>query len=67
MPCSTVRTDGFPSYPGLEEYNHEPQVQRHQEEGEHVLPVFIWSFHNSSDGCLAHTKAQSDTTIWMTI
>jgi hypothetical protein len=51
----------------LEEYNHEPQVQRHQEEGEHVLPVFIWSFHNSSDGCLAHTKAQSDTTIWMTI
>jgi transposase-like protein len=38
MPCSTVRTDGFPSYPGLEEYNHEPQVQRHQEEGEHVLP-----------------------------
>jgi transposase-like protein len=38
MPGSTVRTDGFPSYPGLEEYNHEPQVQRHQEEGEHVLP-----------------------------
>jgi transposase-like protein len=22
MPGSTVRTDGFPSYPGLEEYNH---------------------------------------------
>lgn len=35
---STIRTDGFPSYPGLEEYSHEPLVQRHQEEGEHVLP-----------------------------
>jgi transposase-like protein len=38
VPGSTVRTDGFPSYPGLEEYGHELHVQRHQEEGEYVLP-----------------------------
>jgi hypothetical protein len=37
-PGSTIRTVGFPSYPGLEEYSHELHVQRHQEEGEHVLP-----------------------------
>ena len=38
VPGSTVRTDGFPSYPGLEGYGHELHVQRHQEEGEYVLP-----------------------------
>jgi hypothetical protein len=35
---TTIRTDGFPSYPGLEGYSHEPHVQRRQEQGEHVLP-----------------------------
>ena len=35
---STVRTDGLPAYLGLEGYSHDRQVQRHQAEGEHLLP-----------------------------
>jgi hypothetical protein len=35
---STIRTDGYPSYSGLNGYVHERQVQSHQEPGEHVLP-----------------------------
>ena len=37
-PGSTVRTDGLPAYLGLDGYVHDRQVQRRQEEGEHVLP-----------------------------
>jgi transposase-like protein len=37
-PGSTVRTDGLNSYLGMEGYAHERQVQRHQPEGEHLLP-----------------------------
>jgi len=37
-PGSTVRTDGLPAYLGLHGYVHDRQVQRRQEEGEHVLP-----------------------------
>jgi transposase-like protein len=35
---STVRTDGLNAYLGLEGYVHDRQVQRHQPEGEHLLP-----------------------------
>jgi hypothetical protein len=35
---NTVRTDGLPAYLGLEGYVHDRQVQRHQPEGEHLLP-----------------------------
>lgn len=37
-PGSTVRTDGWKSYLGLDGYIHERQIQRHQTEGEHLLP-----------------------------
>lgn len=37
-PGSTVRTDGLKAYLGLEGYVHDRQVQRHQAEGEHLLP-----------------------------
>jgi transposase-like protein len=37
-PGSTVRTDGLHAYLGLEGYVHDRQVQRHQPEGEHLLP-----------------------------
>lgn len=37
-PGSTVRTDGLPAYMGLDGYAHDRQTQRHQAEGEHVLP-----------------------------
>lgn len=37
-PGSTVRTDGWNAYPGLESYVHDRQVQRRQPEGEHLLP-----------------------------
>jgi ribosomal protein L37AE/L43A len=37
-PGSTVRTDGLPAYCGLRGYTHDRQVQRHQPEGEHLLP-----------------------------
>lgn len=37
-PGSTVRTDGYRSYLGLDGYVHDRQVQLRQEEGEHVLP-----------------------------
>jgi transposase-like protein len=39
QPGSTVRTDGLPAYMGLEGYVHDRQVQRHQPEGEHLLPL----------------------------
>jgi transposase-like protein len=38
QPGSTVQTDGLPAYLGLEAYVHERRVQRHQREGEHLLP-----------------------------
>lgn len=38
VPGSTVRTDGWPAYLGLNGYVHDRQIQRHQEEGEHLLP-----------------------------
>lgn len=38
VPGSTVRTDGLPAYMGLNEYVHDRQIQRHQEDGEHLLP-----------------------------
>jgi transposase-like protein len=37
-PGSTVRTDGLNAYLGLEGYTHDRQVQRHQRNGEHLLP-----------------------------
>ena len=37
-PGSTVRTDGFKSYLGLDGYVHWREVQTEQPEGEHVLP-----------------------------
>ena len=37
-PGSTIRTDGYPSYVGLNGYVHDRQCQSHQEAGEHVLP-----------------------------
>ena len=37
-PGSTVRTDGLPAYLGLNGYVHDRQIQRHQGEGEHLLP-----------------------------
>jgi len=37
-PGSTVRTDGWKSYLGLDGYIHDRQIQRHQTEGEHLLP-----------------------------
>ena len=37
-PGSTVRTDGWNAYMGLESYVHDRQVQRRQPEGEHLLP-----------------------------
>jgi transposase-like protein len=37
-PESTVRTDGLPAYLGLNGYVHDRQIQRHQGEGEHLLP-----------------------------
>ena len=38
VPGSTVRTDGWRAYLGLDGYVHDRQVQSHQEEGEHLLP-----------------------------
>lgn len=38
-PGSTVRTDGLNSYLTLEGYMHDREVQRHQAEGEHLLPL----------------------------
>jgi len=35
---STVRTDGLNAYLGLKGYVHDRQVQRQQDEGEHLLP-----------------------------
>jgi len=37
-PASTVQTDGLKAYLGLSDYVHEPQVQRHQPAGEHLMP-----------------------------
>ena len=37
-PGSTVRTDGWRGYFGLDGYVHNRQVQSRQEEGEHLLP-----------------------------
>jgi transposase-like protein len=37
-PGSTVRTDGLNAYLGLKGYLHDPQVQRRQVKGEHLLP-----------------------------
>ena len=37
-PGSIVRTDEFNIYRGLEGYTHGRQVQRHQSDGEHLLP-----------------------------
>jgi transposase-like protein len=37
-PGSTVRTDGLNVYLGLEGYTHDRQIQRHQPQGEHLLP-----------------------------
>ena len=37
-PGSTVRTDGLAAYLGLDGYVHDRQIQRHQAEGEHLLP-----------------------------
>ena len=37
-PGNTVRTDGWDAYLGLPGYTHDRQVQRHQPEGEHLLP-----------------------------
>jgi transposase-like protein len=37
-PGSTVRTDGLNAYPGLSGYIHEPQAQKRQPKGEHLLP-----------------------------
>jgi transposase-like protein len=37
-PGSTVRTDGLNVYLGLKGYAHDRQVQRHQPDGEHLLP-----------------------------
>lgn len=38
QPGSTVRTDGLNAYLGLQGFVHDRQVQRHQAEGEHLLP-----------------------------
>lgn len=38
VPGSTVRTDGLPAYLGMNGYVHDRQIQRHQTEGEHLLP-----------------------------
>lgn len=35
---STVRTDGLPAYLGMNGYVHDRRIQRHQTEGEHLLP-----------------------------
>jgi len=37
-PGSTVRSDGWRVYWGLEGYVHDRQVQSHREEGQHLLP-----------------------------
>lgn len=37
-PGSTVRTDGLPSYLGIQGYTHERQIQKRQAAGEHLLP-----------------------------
>jgi transposase-like protein len=37
-PGSIVRTDGWNAYQSMEGYVHEQQIQRHQVEGEHLLP-----------------------------
>jgi transposase-like protein len=37
-PGSTVRTDGFAAYLGMDGYVHQRQVQTEQPEAEHILP-----------------------------
>jgi transposase-like protein len=37
-PGNTVQTDGLHAYMGLDGYLHDRKVQRHQSEGEHLLP-----------------------------
>ena len=37
-PGSTVRTDGLPAYLQMKGYTHERRIQKHQTDGEHLLP-----------------------------
>jgi transposase-like protein/ribosomal protein L37AE/L43A len=37
-PGSIIRTDGLPAYIGMSGYTHDRQIQKHQPEGEHLLP-----------------------------
>jgi transposase-like protein len=37
-PGSTVQTDGLNAYAGLKSYIHEPELQKRQPKGEHLLP-----------------------------
>lgn len=37
-PGSTVKTDGYEAYKTLKDYLHQPEVQRRQPEGVHLLP-----------------------------
>jgi transposase-like protein len=37
-PGNTIRTDGLNAYLGLDGYLHDRQIQRHQSDGEHLLP-----------------------------
>ena len=37
-PGSTVKTDGYEAYKALKDYLHQPEVQRRQPEGVHLLP-----------------------------
>lgn len=37
-PGSTIRTDGLPAYLAMTGYSHDRQIQKHQPEGEHLLP-----------------------------
>jgi len=58
---STVQTDGLNAYLGLEGYVHDQRVQRHQSEGEHVLPrvhlvvslLKRW-LHGTHQGAVSH-------------
>jgi hypothetical protein len=63
-PGSTVRSDGWRGYLGLEGYVHDRQIQSHQEEGEHLLPHVHRVIALLKRWLLGTTKARLDRTIW---
>jgi len=66
-PGSTVRSDGWRGYLGLDGYVHDRQVQSHQQEGEHLLPRVHRVISLLKRWLLGTHQARSDKSIWTII